>query len=136
MGKLGLMRRTNKLNSKEVEKRFNELVSSDKFICSKQELDLFELHGLLLRSGKKFIDRAGKFISVNIIKQREFSFTDDFSELIGVCNTINKNEGITKIYCMSKQRLDEYSSNSLIVEKDGKQYYRKFQNEYWLIYLI
>lgn len=124
------------MNSKDVESRFNELISSDKFICSKEELELFELHGLLLKSGKKFITRTGKLIKVDVLKQREFSFTEDFAELICACNALHNECDECKIYCMTKELLDRYTDESLIVEKDGKQYFRKFQNEYWLVYLI
>ena len=124
------------MSSKEVEDRFNELVLLEKFICSKQELEMFELHGLLVRSGKKFITRTGKPIKIDIIKQKEFEFTENFAELVCKCNALHRDSGDCKIYCMTQELLDYYSRSSLIVEKDGKQYYRKFQNEYWLVYLI
>lgn len=124
------------MNGKEVEQRFNQLLTNNLFTCTKDELDMFVNYGLLLKSGKKYVTRNNIKVNLDVLEQKVFNMSVNLSNLICECVSISHNSGTNKVYCMSKKLYDKYSDMGLIVIKDGLEYYRLFNNELWAINLI
>lgn len=60
----------------------------------------------------------------------------DLRHLISECEYLRLENKSRRIYCMTKKELETKQHQNLIIEKDGKLYYKWYKNEYWLVHLI
>jgi len=125
-----------KLNGKELEQRFNQLLECDTFTCTSEEFDLFMNYGLLLKSGKSFVTRNNTKVNVQVIQQKVHTMSINLSGLISNCIEMCKVVDTNKIFCMSAKTLSKYEKQGLIIEKNNIKYYRLYNNELWAVYLI
>lgn len=132
----GLRGRLVKLNGKEIEQRFNQLLSNKKFTCTADEFDLFVNYGLLIKSGKKYVTRNNSKVNLDIIESKTYNMTINLSNIISNCEVLCKNANIKRIYCMTKELYNKYEKLGLILVKGDNIYYRLFENELWLVYII
>ena len=124
------------MSSKNIMDRFNLLMNSNKFICDSSELQDFILSGLLIQSGNKFMTRDMKEIDVKVLKDIYNEFDIDFNYLISICNNLVKDSDNKKVYVMSKDTYNKYKNLGRIFIYKDKEYYRFFNNENWLVYII
>lgn len=124
------------MSSKNIMDRFNLLMNSNKFICDSSELQDFMLSGLLIQSGNKFMTRDMKEIDVKVLKDIYNEFDIDFNYLISICNNLVKDSDDKRVYVMSKDTYNKYKNMGRIITYKGKEYYRFFNNENWLVYII
>lgn len=124
------------MSSKNIMDRFNLLMNSNKFICDSSELQDFILSGLLIQSGNKFMTRDMKEIDVKVLKDIYNEFDIDFNYLISICNNLVKDSDDKRVYVMSKDTYNKYKNMGRIITYKGKEYYRFFNNENWLVYII
>ena len=124
------------LNSKEIYNRFIELNKYNHIECVEAELNEFLMSGLIFQSGKKYLSRDNKEIYVDLIKSKVSSFDLDLSSIISKCQTLASENNIKRVYCMSERCYNNYKENNLIVNIDNKDYYRYYNNEYWLVYVV
>lgn len=132
----GLRGRLVKLNGKEIEQRFNQLLNNKKFTCTADEFDLFVNYGLLIKSGKKYVTRNNSKVNLDVIETKTYNMTINLSNIISNCEVLCKNANMKRIYCMTKELYDKYDKLGLILVKDNNVYYRLFENELWLVYII
>lgn len=124
------------MKSKDIEERFNDLISSEKFICTQEEFDDFQNYGYLIPMGKAYLTRVGKKVNVDIIKQKAHILNLDLSGLINGAIKMSKDNNFKRIYCMSENTYNKYLEKGYVVEKNNKKYYRLFEGEMWLIMII
>ena len=124
------------MSSKNIMDRFNLLMNSNKFICDSSELQDFILSGLLIQSGNKFMTRDMKEIDVKVLKDIYNEFDIDFNYLISICNNLVKDSDDKRVYVMSKDTYNKYKNTGRIFTYKDKEYYRFFNNENWLVYII
>lgn len=132
----GLRGRLVKLNGKEIEQRFNQLLNNKKFTCTADEFDLFVNYGLLIKSGKKYVTRNNSKVNLDVIETKTYNMTINLSNIISDCEVLCKNANMKRIYCMTKELYNKYEKLGLILVKDNNIYYRLFENELWLVYII
>lgn len=124
------------MNGKEIEQRFNQLLNNKKFTCTADEFDLFVNYGLLIKSGKKYVTRNNSKVNLDVIETKTYNMTINLSNIISNCEVLCKNANMKRIYCMTKELYDKYDKLGLILVKDNNVYYRLFENELWLVYII
>lgn len=124
------------LTGKEVTEKLNELKDVEVLVCSDTELDEYLNYGILLPSGKKYLTRFGKIIDVDVIKAPNYKFNISLGNLISQCEEIASKEQIKRIYCMTETTYNKYKEQNLIITKAGKEYFRIFENELWLVVKI
>lgn len=124
------------MNGKEIEQRFNQLLNNKKFTCTADEFDLFVNYGLLIKSGKKYVTRNNSKVNLDVIETKTYNMTINLSNIISNCEVLCKNANMKRIYCMTKELYDKYDKLGLILVKDNNLYYRLFENELWLVYII
>lgn len=122
--------------SKDIQTRFNELNNKNSIECSKNELEEFLYTGLLFKKNKGFVDRFNKPVKITVYEPKCLKFNIDLSGLIYECNKRCKENKINKIYCMSKTCYNNYKEQGLIITKNETDYFRLFDKELWLIYII
>ena len=132
----GLRGRLVKLNGKEIEQRFNQLLNNKKFTCTADEFDLFVNYGLLIKSGKKYVTRNNSKVNLDVIETKTYNMTINLSNIISDCEVLCKNANMKRIYCMTKELYNKYEKLGLILVKDNNVYYILFENELWLVYII
>lgn len=121
------------MKSSDVYDRYNELCQGDKFICSEPELNDFRLYGLILGSKDKYVLRDLPKKEIEVISNQDYKLNLDFSKLLNVDLTGCKTN---KVYYMSKKTYDKYKEENLIISRGGREYYRLFTNEEWLVILL
>jgi len=124
------------LNGKEIEQRFNQLLNNKKFTCTADEFDLFVNYGLLIKSGKKYVTRNNSKVNLDVIETKTYNMTINLSNIISNCEVLCKNANMKRIYCMTKELYNKYEKLGLILVKGDNIYYRLFENELWLVYII
>lgn len=132
----GLRGRLVKLNGKEIEQRFNQLLNNKKFTCTADEFDLFVNYGLLIKSGKKYVTRNNSKVNLDVIETKTYNMTINLSNIISNCEVLCKNANMKRIYCMTNELYNKYEKLGLILVKGDNIYYRLFENELWLVYII
>lgn len=124
------------MNSKEIRERFGEINKNNNILCTETELQEFLYSGLLFKTGKSYVTRDKQPIKIKLIKEKNYEFDYDFSSLITICETKCKEADIKRIYCMSESCYNKYKEQGRIINKNSNDYYRLFENELWLVYLI
>lgn len=124
------------MKSNEVLERFNELNNNNNLCCTPSELESFLVSGLIFKSGDKYITRNFSQVSVTILEPKELTFDIDFNAVISICEEQIKKVPTNKIYCMNTRCYNKYKEDGFIIVKDNQQYFRLFDKELWLIYLI
>lgn len=124
------------VNGKELEQRFNQLLSNKKFTCTSDEFDMFVNYGLLLKSGKKYVTRNNVMVNLEILENKTYNMTINLSGLIGKCTEIGKEYATNKVYCMSTELYNMYEKSGLILNRGSKKYFRLFENELWAVFII
>ena len=124
------------MNGKEIEQRFNQLLNNKKFTCTADEFDLFVNYGLLIKSGKKYVTRNNSKVNLDVIETKTYNMTINLSNIISNCEVLCKNANMKRIYCMTKELYNKYEKLGLILVKGDSIYYRLFENELWLVYII
>ena len=131
----GLKGETN-LKSKDVEERFNDIINSDKFVCTESEFDDFQNYGYILSVGDRYLTKMGKTLNIDIIKSKASKMNIDLSELVSRAINVSDEVECKRVYCMNKTTYDHYNQLGYIVHKDGADFYRYIDNEMWYIMLI
>ena len=124
------------MNGKEIEQRFNQLLNNKKFTCTADEFDLFVNYGLLIKSGKKYVTRNNSKVNLDVIETKTYNMTINLSNIISNCEVLCKNANMKRIYCMTNELYNKYEKLGLILVKGDNIYYRLFENELWLVYII
>lgn len=124
------------VNGKELEQRFNQLLSNKKFTCTSDEFDMFVNYGLLLKSGKKYVTRNNVMVNLEILENKTYNMTINLSGLISKCTEIGKEYATNKVYCMSTELYNKYEKSGLILNRGSKKYFRLFENELWAVFII
>ena len=124
------------MNSKEIRERFGEVNKNNNILCTETELQEFLYSGLLFKTGKTYVSRDRQPIKIKLIKEKKYDFDYDFNNLITICESKCKEANIKRIYCMSQSCYNKYKEQGLIINKESRDYYRFFENELWLVYLI
>lgn len=119
------------MKTSDIYDRYKELCDSGKFICSESELQDFMLCGLIIEAGKgKYILRNTDIKKVIVLNDLSLDFDIDLSSLL---NIDLKEYETNKVYYMSKRTYDKYKECNLIINEKGKDYYRLFTDELWLV---
>ena len=71
-----------------------------------------------------------------MLKQKELRLNINLSYFVQNSEDLLLNSNTNKLYCMSSSTLQKYKDMGYIIEVKGKQYYRLFANELWLVYII
>ena len=124
------------MNSKEIRERFGEVNKNNNILCTETELQEFLYSGLLFKTGKTYVSRDRQSIKVKLIKDKNYDFDYDLSNLITICEDKCKEANIKRIYCMSQSCYNKYKEQGFIITKNSNDYYRLFENELWLVYII
>lgn len=124
------------MSSKNVYEKFKELNKNNVITCTEQDLQEFIMYGLILQTGEDYVTRDNKKLNVDLIKNKELKFNLNFQNLIQVSNEIHKQQGIKKVYFMSSRCYNKYKQEGLILNKDNKEYYRLFDKDLWLVYIL
>ena len=124
------------MSSKNVYEKFKELNKNNVITCTEQDLQEFIMYGLILQTGEDYVTRDNKKLNVDLIKNKELKFNLNFQNLIQVSNKIYKQQGIKKVYFMSSRCYNMYKQQGLIINKDNKEYYRLFDKELCLVYIL
>lgn len=124
------------MNSKEIRERFGEVNKNNNILCTETELQEFLYSGLLFKTGKSYVSRDRQPIKIKLIKQKCQEFDYDFNNLITICEEKCKEANIKRIYCMSQSCYNKYKEQGFIITKNSNDYYRLFENELWLVYII
>lgn len=130
------LRRGINLTSKDLENRFKELQKDGKLCCTENEFNDFIGYGLLLSTGNSYVSRYGNKLDVQVLKQKELRLNINLSYFVQNSKDLLLNSNTNKLYCMSSSTLQRYKDMGYIIEVKGKQYYRLFANELWLVYII
>lgn len=124
------------MNSKEIRERFGELNKDNNILCTETELQEFLYSGLLFKTGKTYVTRDRQTIKIKTLKEPKYDFDIDFNNIITICEKKSKEHNIKRIYCMSQSCYNKYKEQGLITTKNSIDYYRLFENELWLVYII
>lgn len=124
------------MSSKNVYEKFKELNKNNVITCTEQDLQEFIMYGLILQTGEDYVTRDNKKLNVDLIKNKELKFNLNFQNLIQVSNEIYKQQRIKKVYFMSSRCYNKYKQEGLILNKDNKEYYRLFDKDLWLVYIL
>lgn len=117
----------------DIEERFNTLSSSNKFKCTRDELEAFQTYGYLIPAGNLYLTKIGKLINVEIIDSKIQSFNINFTEIISKATEISHKFNENKIYVMSDNLYKKYKEMGFIVYKANKEFFRIYDKELWLI---
>ena len=71
-----------------------------------------------------------------IPESKTYNMTINLSNIISNCEVLCKNANMKRIYCMTKELYNKYEKLGLILVKGDSIYYRLFENELWLVYII
>lgn len=124
------------MSSKNVYEKFKELNKNNVITCTEQDLQEFIMYGLILQTGEDYVTRDNKKLNVDLIKNKELKFNLNFQNLVQVSNKIYKQQEIKKVYFMSSRCYNMYKQQGLIINKDNKEYYRLFDKDLWLVYIL
>ena len=124
------------MSSKNVYDKFKDLSKDDKLVCTKKDLDEFILYGILLQSGGKYITRDNKFVEVDLIKTKQIGFDLNLRYLLHQGNHLYKQTKNNKIYFMTEGCYKRYKEQGFIITKNNQDFYRMFDKELWLVYII
>lgn len=116
-----------------IEERFEEIIAGDKFICTQTEFNEFQNYGYLLPCGDKFLTRNGKTIDVDILTTKVNKFDVNLSDIVLTAENESKVILKNKFYCMSEKLYKKYSEMGYIIYRDGKEFFRFFENELWCV---
>ena len=123
------------MNGKEIREYFNSKLSDNNINCTIEELNEFMTYGLLLKSKDNYLYN-GDVINVDILKNTIHNFNINLSAIVNNCIELSKKNNCKKVYCMSQKTYDKYKELGLIVNSNGNEYYKKYEKDMWLIYLI
>ena len=124
------------MSSKNVYDKFKDLSKDDKLVCTKKDLDEFILYGILLQSGDKYITRDNKSVEVDLIKTKQIGFDLDLRYLLHQGNHLYKQTKNNRIYFMTERCYKRYKEQGFIITKNNQDFYRMFDKELWLVYII
>lgn len=124
------------MSSKNVYDKFKDLSKDDKLVCTKKDLDEFILYGILLQSGDKYITRDNKSVEVDLIKTKQIGFDLDLRYLLHQGNPLYKQTKNNRIYFMTERCYKRYKEQGFIITKNNQDFYRMFDKELWLVYII
>lgn len=120
------------MSSKDVEIRFKEFINSKYLTCNKKELQEFQDYGYIFYTKKGFVTRDGEFINIKVINMNL-----NVSNVISLCEDFAKKNYYKKIYCMSKRLYNEYDDKGLIVNCEGRDFYKSANvDDMWLVYIV
>lgn len=123
------------MSNNNVMIRFKELLQQDEKFCSQQEVNEYLAYGLLFNTDKnKYVTRDNKPINIKIVKPNTFNI--DLTGVIQQGEKLAKENKVNRIYFISNKSYDEYKEKGFIITKHGKDFYRMFNNEEWLVALI
>lgn len=122
--------------NKLVRERFKEIVDSDNKVCTELELQDFIKEGLIKEINGKLYSKNGIKYDIDVIYNSNHSFNINLSGLISQCEKLAKEFNTNKIYCMTKKTYNKYLDKGYIINIKGKDYYRLFENEFWLVNMI
>ena len=123
------------MSSDSVNIRFKELIEQDNIICSEQDMEEYLAYGLLFDCGKnKYITRDNKPISVTVVKPNKLDI--NLQDIINKGQQLAEENNVKKIYFMNERCYNNYKDKGLIITKKGKDYYRLFNNDEWLVDII
>ncbi len=122
--------------NKVVRDRFKEIIDSDNKVCTEVELQDFIKEGLIKEINGKLYSKNGIKYDIDIVYNNKYSMNINLSGLISQCEQLAKEFSTNKIYCMTKKTYDRYMQNGYIINMRGKDYYRYFDNEFWLVNMI
>lgn len=111
--------------------KYKQAIVDNNLICTSKELEEYLMYGLLVSIKDKYYDRNNNIITVDV--QQPKSFNINLSSLISSSISLAKKNYVKRIYCMSTNTYNRYKENGLIIDKDNKEYFCKFNNEEWLI---
>lgn len=124
------------MNSKDTYDMFNNLINDNKIVCTQSELEEFMIYGILFNSGDRYITRDKQIVDVKLIKEKHQNFDINFNNIIGICEQLAKENNTKRVYCMSQRCYDKYKEDGLIITYNNQEYYRLFDKEKWLVYVI
>lgn len=73
---------------------------------------------------------------MNIIEDLDYKLNINLSNLISQCEQKSKETKVKRIYCMTENCYNNYKQAGYIINKNNNEYYRYFNNEDWLVYIL
>lgn len=122
--------------NKLVRERFKEIIDSDTKVCTEYELQDFIKEGLIKEINGKLYSKNGIKYNIDVIYNAEQTMNLNLSKLINQCENLAKEFGTKKIYCMTKKTYNKCVNDGYIINISGNDYYRFFDNEFWLVNMI
>ena len=108
-------------------------------VMSYEDLEklVVSLNGAEVKIGEKFKYFGYKYTNGwALIEYNGQTFDIELSDLITICESKCKEANIKRIYCMSQSCYNKYKEQGFIITKNSNDYYRLFENELWLVYII
>ena len=100
-----------------------------------QDIEEYLAYGLLFDCGKdKYVTRDNKPVSVTVVKPNKLDI--NLQDIINKGQQLAEENNVKKIYFMNERCYNNYKDKGLIITKKGKDYYRLFNNDEWLVDII
>lgn len=115
-----------------VQERFKDSLCGEYLKCNKKELEEYVAYGMVFKDGNNYLDRH--FKELKIIYPCNFNI--NLSNIISDSLKLSKEFHNKRVYCMKRETFEFYRNLGLIVQKDNIYYFRRFENEEWLVNLI
>ena len=122
--------------NKLVKERFKEIVESENKVCTELELQDFIKVGLIKEINGKLYSKNGIKYDIDIIYNDKHNMNINLSKLLNQCEQLAREFNTNKIYCMTKKTYNNYMEKGYIVNIKGNDYYKFFENEFWLVNMI
>lgn len=125
------------MSSRSIYERFKDSNKDNNVLeCTKQDLEEYIMYGLVLKTGKKYVNRNNQELKLDLIKTIEIDFDLNLSNILKSSQELAKENKVTRIYCMTDKCYKHYKDVGLIIQVQGKDYFRLFDKELWLVNLI
>ena len=122
--------------NKLVKERFKEIVESENKVCTELELQDFIKVGLIKEINGKLYNKNGIKYDKNIIYNDKHNMNINLSKLLNQCEQLAREFNTNKIYFIIKKTYNNYMEKGYIVNIKGNDYYKFFENEFWLVNMI
>lgn len=120
--------------SKIIYSMYEESVKDNVLVCTQEELNNYNMCGLIRKSKGNYIDRNNRIITVDLVKPTTFNI--NLQGLITKCDELSQKHNEKRIYCVSSKTYDKLKQQGFVITKNGLEFYRLYDKEFWLLYVL
>lgn len=125
------------MQNSSVSKNYLDNIKDGTLVCTEADLSNYMELGFVFKTDDGvYVDRLFREINVTIIADKKFNMNINLSKLLEIADELVIDSNVNKVYFMTKKTYDLLKMRNLIISYKNIEYYRKYDNELWLIHIL